>query len=157
VFFHCSNRSAWLLTVCLAFLCPASLALGDEDSVKDLTFDNLKFEMEKTELFDREMLTKDIESLSGKKITIRGYIRPGYKQSGITKFVLVRDNQECCFGPGAALYDCVLVILDEDVSVDFSVRPVTVEGEFYIKEFKGPDKKVWAIYRMKNARVKAAQ
>lgn len=145
------NQFTFFLIALVCFSVPSSFTLGAVSAVDDLTFDNLKFEMEKTETFERAMLTSEIKSLDGKKITIRGYIRPNFRQSGITKFVLVRDNQECCFGPGAAIYDCVLVMLDDDIEIDFTVRPVTVKGDFYIKEFKGNDGKIWAIYRMKNA------
>jgi hypothetical protein len=44
------------------------------------------------------MLTKEIEAMDGQLIRIRGYMLPSFQQSGIKKFVLVRDNMECCFG-----------------------------------------------------------
>ncbi len=47
--------------------------------------------------------------MNKKNVRVRGFILPSFQQSGITQFVLVRDNQECCFGPGAALHDCVVV------------------------------------------------
>ena len=46
--------------------------------------------------------------------------------------MLVRDNQECCFGPGAALFDCVMVEMIPGNTTDFVTRPVTVEGKFLI-------------------------
>ena len=118
-----------------------------------ITFDDIKFEMEKGEKFNRKMLTDDINDLVGQRISIKGYIRPNNKNKGLKKFVFVRDDKECCFGPGAALYDCVLVTLAKGKESDFTVRPITVEGEFYLKEFNGPDRRVWAVYRMKNCRV----
>ena len=121
--------------------------------VNDITFDDLVFEMKKGTKFKRSMLTKKIESLNKKKIRLRGFIRPSYKSKGLTKFIFVRDNKECCFGPGAALYDCVIVILDTGKKADYTVRPVTVEGEFYFKELK-IENQTMAIYRLKNAVVK---
>ena len=47
----------------------------------------------------------------------------------LTVTVLVRDNLECCFGPGAALYDCVMVRMNPGKTTNFSIRPVTVEGD----------------------------
>ncbi|MEE2825693.1 MAG: hypothetical protein VYE64_03600, partial [Planctomycetota bacterium] len=64
--------------------------------------------------------------------------------------VFVRDDKECCFGPGAAIFDCVLVQMEKENPTDFTVRPVTIEGKFYLKEYKGPDGNTWAIYRMKD-------
>lgn len=122
--------------------------------VKNITFDTIAFEIKKDGTFKRSLLTDDIEDLDGRQINVRGFILPGFQQKGITRFVLVRDNKECCFGPGAALYDCIVVQLDEGRSTSFTVRPVTVEGIFKIDEFKGPDGKTLAIYHVKQGDVK---
>lgn len=123
----------------------------------DLTFDDIKFDIEKGGKFEREMLTKDIEALNKKTIKIRGYILPAsvFKQSGIEEFVLVRDNMECCFGPGAALYDCIIVQMEKGKTADFTTRPVAVRGKFEVKEFKYPDSEEhYAIYRLTAVEVK---
>lgn len=120
----------------------------------DITFDDIKFEMEKGEPFVREMLTERIEQLEQRDVRIRGYILPSFRQRGITEFVLVRDNMECCFGPGAALFDCILVNMEPGKSTSFKIRPVTVEGTFAIEEFTGPDGTHLAIYSMSGRRVK---
>lgn len=111
---------------------------GGEGRVVEASFDDIKFEMEPTEKFQREMLTEEVESLFGRTIRIRGYMLPTMRRSGIERFVLVRDNQECCFGPGAALYDCVLVQMKSGKTVDYSIRPVAVEGTFGFNEVKDP-------------------
>lgn len=123
----------------------------------DLNFDDLKFDIEKDGKFERKMLTKEIESLHKKTIRIRGYILPAsvFKQSGFKEFVLVRDNMECCFGPGAALYDCIIVQMEKGRTADFSTRPVAVRGKFEIREFKYPDSdEHYAIYKMTATEVK---
>ncbi len=130
-------------------------AVSKDNSLQsyDLSFDDLKFEMEKGGNFDRTMLTEQINSYHGATISIRGFILPSYKEKGLTKFVFVRDNKECCFGPGAALYDCVLVRLEKGLKADYTVRPVTIEGKFALKVYKiGGD--VMAIYRMTDTKVK---
>jgi hypothetical protein len=114
---------------------------------KDLTFDDLKFDHKKGEPFVRSMLGEKIEKLEGTSVRIRGYMYPHFQQKGITEFVLVRDNMECCFGPGAALYDCVRVNMAEGKSVSYSIRPVAVQGKFEISEFK-IDGTTYAIYHM---------
>ena len=123
----------------------------------DITFDDIKFDIEKGGVFERKMLTKGIEDLNKKPIQIRGYILPAsvFKQSGIEEFVLVRDNMECCFGPGAALFDCIIVQMEKGKTADFTTRPVAVKGIFEIKEFKYPDSdEHYAIYRMTANQVK---
>ena len=119
-----------------------------------LTFDDLKFDKEKDEAFDRKLLSSKINSYHGGKVKIRGYIRPNFKQSGLTKFIFVRDNKECCFGPQAAIFDNILVRLEKGESTNYTVRPITLEGDFVLKEYYGDNGKVWSLYRMYNAEVK---
>jgi hypothetical protein len=119
----------------------------------DLTFDALKFQMQKDEPFQRGMLTSRIEQLQGRNVRIRGYILPSFQQRGISQFVLVRDNLECCFGPGAALFDCILVEMESGRSISYTVRPVTVTGRFAIREFQGPAGQHLAIYHISGQRV----
>lgn len=116
----------------------------------DLTFDDIKFDIEKGGRFERSMLPKEIEELNKKTIRIRGYILPAsvFKQSGIEEFVLVRDNMECCFGPGAALYDCIMIRMEKGKTAEFTTKPVAVKGKFEIEEFKFPDGTHYAIYKM---------
>jgi hypothetical protein len=142
--------AALLLIVALA---PCLSAADKTPAKSDITFDDLKFKMDKDETFKREMLTPAIEKLDDHKIKIRGYILPSFQQTGLTQFVLVRDNMQCCFGPGAALYDCILIEMKPGTSADFSIRPVAVEGVFSVREFLDPDGKALAIYHLDGERV----
>jgi hypothetical protein len=112
--------------------------------------------MEKEDPFERSLLTPQIEELDGKPIRIRGYILPQsvFTQSGFNRFVLVRDNQECCFGPGAALFDAIVVEMEPGKTADYNIFPVAVEGKFQIKELKGPGGRHLAIYYMLASAVK---
>jgi hypothetical protein len=145
-----------LVALAILAVCPTAAWTADEvpGKPRDVTFDDIKFDIEKGAAFKRGMLTKKIEELTGKPIRIRGYILPSFQQEGITQFVLVRDNMECCFGPGAALYDCIVVEMEPGKSASFTVRPVTVEGKFEISEFKGPDGKHLAIFHLTGKHVK---
>jgi hypothetical protein len=123
-------------------------------AVKSVTFDDVKLELKKGDPYDPSALTPKVKSLDGKAIRIRGYILPSFQQTGIRQFVLVRDNMECCFGPGALLHDCILVEMAAGATATFTVRPVSVEGTFSIREVKGPDGKHLAIYRLDGKEVK---
>jgi hypothetical protein len=117
----------------------------------EITFDDLKFEIERDGLFKRDMLTKEIEALNKEQVRIRGYILPAsvFKQSGFNEFVLVRDDMSCCFGPGAMLYDCIIVQMEKGKTADFSIRPIAVKGKFEIKECKYPDSEEhYAIFKI---------
>ena len=121
---------------------------------RELTFDDIKLEMEKGSPFTRDLLPKRVTVLDGQRIRIRGYILPSFQQTGLTQFVLVRDNMECCFGPGAALHDCIVVRMLPGRTADFSVRPVAVAGTFRVEELLGPDGKHLAIYAMEGEEVR---
>jgi hypothetical protein len=123
------------------------------DRILDKTFDDIKFDIEPDAPFERAMITPEIEALDGQRMRIRGYILPTLRKRGLTEFVLVRDNQECCFGPGAALYDCILVTMQPGKTAEFSIRPVAVEGRFTIEVFK-PFDRVLAIYHLEGESVK---
>jgi hypothetical protein len=124
----------------------------------EITFDDLKFDIEKGGEFKSEMITPEIEELNKKTVKLRGFILPAsvFQESGIKQFVLVRDNQECCFGPGAALYDCVLVEMLPGKTASFSNRVVTVKGKLEIdsESFRYPEGGHYAIYKMTAEEVK---
>ena len=119
----------------------------------DLTFDDLKFDIEVGQAFERELLSEEVKAFHGKEITISGYMRPSFKAAGLKGFIFVRDDKECCFGPQAAIYDCVRVKLTKGTDTDYIVRPFKVRGDFYLKEREGPDGTIWSIFNMKNAKV----
>jgi hypothetical protein len=128
------------------------------ETVKTITFDHIKFEMTKGDKFKKRMLTDKITQMFGKSIRIRGYIRPSFKQDGLTSFIFVRDNQECCYGPGAALFDCIAVRMVDNKTTSFTVRPVTVEGVFSFERVDNPDPRhageILSIYRLDAVRVR---
>lgn len=117
--------------------------------IRDITFDDIKFEMTKEEPFLRKMITPKIEKLFGSRIRVRGYILPTDRME-LTQFVLMRDNRECCFGPGAALFDAIVVEMAPQKTAKFTNFMVTVEGTFSLEEIKYPDdeSRHLAIYRM---------
>jgi hypothetical protein len=123
-------------------------------SVRDISFDDVKLEMQKGDPFTRDLLPARVTSLENTRVRIRGYILPSFQQTGLTQFVLVRDNQECCFGPGAALHDCVVVRMRPGKTADFSIRPVAVAGTFKIDELRAPDGSHLAIYALDGDEVK---
>ena len=123
-------------------------------TIRDITFDDIKLELQKDEAFSADRLTSRVRDLDRQRVRLRGYILPSFQQSGLTQFVLVRDNQECCFGPGAALHDCVVVRMQAGRTADFSIRPVAVEGRFRVAELRGPDGRHVAIYALDGEQVR---
>ncbi len=127
---------------------PAPAPSAATTAIRDITFDDIKLDMQMGEPFARERLTERVHALERQRVRIRGHILPSFQQSGLTQFVLVRNNQECCYGPGAALHDCVVVRMHPGRSAEFSIRPVAVEGTFRVDERRGPDGRHLAIYAL---------
>ncbi len=128
--------------------------VAEAPTLREVTFDTLKFTHEKGTPFQRSLLTPTAEKLDGKPIRIRGYMLPSFKQSGLTEFVLVRDNMQCCFGKGAALCDCIVVQMEKGRSAEYSLRPVAIEGIFKIHEWKGSEGETMAVYHLDGQSVK---
>ena len=127
---------------------PATPTTGRPAALRDISFDDIKLDLKKGDPFSRDLLPTRVTSLETTPIRIRGYILPSFQQTGLTQFVLVRDNMECCFGPGALLHDCVVVRMKPGKTASFSIRPVAVTGTFRVEELRGPDGRHLAIYAL---------
>jgi len=127
---------------------PATPATDRPAAPRDISFDDLKLDLKKGDPFSRDLLPSRVTALETTRIRIRGYILPSFQQTGLTQFVLVRDNMECCFGPGALLHDCVVVRMKPGKTASFSIRPVAVTGTFRVEELRGPDGRHLAIYAL---------
>jgi hypothetical protein len=126
----------------------ASRAAAAPSAPRDISFDDIKLDMQKGDPFTRDVLPSRVTTLERTRVRIRGYILPSFQQTGLTQFVLVRDNMECCFGPGALLHDCIVVRMIPGKTANFSIRPVAVAGTFRVEELRGPDGRHLAIYAL---------
>jgi hypothetical protein len=132
---------------------PRLAGASRDQAIRDISFDAVKLDMKKGDPFRRSLITPAVEKLDGARIRIRGYILPPFQQTGLTRFVLVRDNMACCFGPGAMIYDSMIVELKPGLTVDYVVSPVTVEGTFNLREVEGPGGKPISIYHVLGEKV----
>lgn len=132
----------------------ASKAPTEEEEVQHISFEDLEFELEPEDPFQRDLLTSEIEALDGKRIRLRGFMLPSYKADGIEEFVLVRDNQICCFGPGARIYHNSMVAMAPGRSTSFTTRVVVVDGTFHIDEY-ALDGVVYSCFRIVATSVRA--
>jgi hypothetical protein len=105
---------------------------------RNISFDTIKFDMELRDRFVKTMLTPTINSLDKKRVKIRGFMLPSHLNAGIPRFILVRDNQQCCFGPGAALFDALAVEMRKGETTQYEYFPITVEGVFHIDPIENP-------------------
>ena len=119
-----------------------------------ITFDDLELAMKVDSKFTPELLTERVKKLHGQRVSIKGFIYAAgiFQQTGIRKFPLVKNTQ-CKFGPGGLAYCVILVSLKDDVTTNFTLQPVTVEGILKIEPFEGPDGITWSVYRLEGERV----
>ncbi len=79
----------------------------------------------------------EIAALEGKTVFIKGYIRQDSIKNpiGIDEFLLVRDNQQCCFGDLSTVkyYDRILVNMSGDHRLDFSRGVFGIGGVLHIE------------------------
>ena len=73
-------------------------------------------------------LHPDVEPLDGKKIFIKGFMWYTKKQTGLTDFVLLKDNGKCCFGGAPKPYDMMVVKMQNGKTVDKLDGLVSVAG-----------------------------
>lgn len=109
--------------------------VGPENAYR-MTFDDIDL----LKSINMDPVTPDAEAhmpawlteLDGKRIRIRGYMRPGELSEDLPFFLLVRDTS-CCFGPLPKPYDIIPVVMREGITTDYVyLRPIDVVGEFDI-------------------------
>lgn len=85
------------------------------------------------DLRSNQPVPPDVAALRGKRVFIKGYMRPDSTKSrvNIKDFLLVRDNNQCCFGDlsQVAFFDQIQVELASGLTTDLSPRVYRVGGE----------------------------
>lgn len=98
------------------------------------------------------LVPPDIAALDGKKIFIRGYIRPDSitVSKGIDRFLLVRDNNQCCFGDISTIkyHDQIDVDMEGSRRVDYREGIIRMGGVLRVEPEnlgKGPGVPVFSL------------
>lgn len=72
-------------------------------------------------------------ALNGKKMLVKGYMYPGQRKQGVTQFLLVRDQGDCCFGGNPKVTDRIQVSLTDPAGCNFHGGLFKVAGTFRIQ------------------------
>ena len=94
---------------------------------------------EKADLFD------------GKKVFVRGYVRPSNKRKNLKNFIMVGDWGQCCFGGNPKMTDVIGVSIKTDDTVDYGLGVRKIGGTFRLnKQLKrtGDDEVPAIIYEI---------
>lgn len=72
----------------------------------------------------------DVMKIDKQKVFLKGYMYPTRNDKDLQTFVLVKDNQQCCFGGQPDVKDMILVEMQGNKRADFYSGLVSVAGEF---------------------------
>jgi hypothetical protein len=72
--------------------------------------------------------------LDGKRVFVRGYVRPGAKKRKLKEFILVGDWGTCCFGGNPKITDVVAVSIAGDQTVDYGYSVRRIVGTFRLNK-----------------------
>src|SRR5207302_1387752 len=112
---------------------PRTFAVEGPDGALRVNFD----ELDLLKVLNMDPVTPDcvekmpdwLKDLSGKKVRIRGFMKPGLLAENIPQFVLVRDQGLCCFGPKGKIYHLISTTLKKGTTTDYiELRPFDVLG-----------------------------
>ena len=83
-----------------------------------------------------DLIPRKIKKLDGEKVFIKGYMRADStpRRHNVDKFLLVRDNEQCCFGDLSSVqfFDQILVSTVGNLSTDYSTRIFRTGGTLKI-------------------------
>jgi hypothetical protein len=82
-------------------------------------------------------IPKEIQNLDGKRVFIKGYFRPDSSEvsRNVRRFLLVRDNNQCCFGDRSSVkyFDQVLVNFVDNLTTDYKSGLYRIAGTLRVQ------------------------
>jgi hypothetical protein len=76
----------------------------------------------------------DIVKLDDHKVFLKGYMYPTGQTEGLKSFILVKDNQQCCFGGQPELTDMILITMTNEQAAKYYGSLVSVAGTFKARD-----------------------
>jgi hypothetical protein len=73
---------------------------------------------------------ENAKKLDGKKVFLKGYVRPGAKKTKLKNFIMVGDFGDCCFGGSPKITEVVAVDIKIDKTVNYSYALRRIAGTF---------------------------
>lgn len=132
---------------------PRTFATEGPDGAVRITFDDLDLlkhlKMDPVTAACVEKMPDWLKRLSGRKVRVRGYMKPGTQLSAIPQFLLVRSTDLCCFGPKGKVYHMIAVSLKPGTTTDYiELRPFDVVGNFRIDMIQLDDGTIFLLYHI---------
>lgn len=90
-------------------------------------------------------LHPDVAPLIGTQVYLKGFMWETKSLTGLTEFVFLKDNGECCFGGSPQPYDMMVVYLDPDNPTDAYTGMVAVAGTLRANVSAGEGEPVYTV------------
>lgn len=96
-----------------------------------------------------------MRELNGKKVRLRGFMKPHEISTGFRRFIFVKDTGLCCFGPAGKIYDLIQVTLLKGTTTDYiELTPFDVIGTFRIEVAALDDtQEVYELFHIDDAKI----
>jgi hypothetical protein len=137
---------------------PRTFAVEGPDGALRVTFDDLDL----FKLLNMDPVTSDciermpewLTGLDGKRIRIRGFMKPSSVAEGLPQFLLVRSTDMCCFGPKGKVYHMIAVLLKPPATTSYiELKPFDVVGKFHIEKIELDPGTVFLLYHLEDAAI----
>ena len=93
-------------------------------------YERISFSMLKPDKRLNETFPSEMEQYDGKKVFIKGFVRPSDRKLGLEKFLLVGDFGSCCFGGTPKLTEMVAIDLENGLTTNHNYKPRRIGGVF---------------------------
>jgi hypothetical protein len=93
-------------------------------------YERILFKFLKPEKGSGQPFSQLAESLDGKRVFIKGYVRPSERKNDLKDFIFVGDFGQCCFGGSPKIDEVIAVSFVDDKRVDYSLRRRHIAGVF---------------------------
>lgn len=94
----------------------------------------------------KRRLHDDVAPLIGQKIYIKGYMWQTQRPDGLTDFVFLKDNGDCCFGGKAKPHDMMVVRMNDGKTTrSYEGTMIAVAGVLNADVLAGEDDPVYTI------------
>lgn len=104
--------------------------------------ERILFKQLKPEKGSKTIFSAKAEELDGKRVFIKGYVRPSLKKKGLKDFIMVGDWGECCFGGNPQINEVIAVTFTNESRIDYSLWKRHIGGVFRLnKETKRTSEK----------------
>ena len=137
---------------------PRVFEVEGPDGALRITFGDLDL----LKLLDMKTITADcvermpdwLRGLVGKKVRLRGYMKPGNLSEGIPQFLFVRSTDLCCFEPKGRVDHLIATTLKPGTTTSYiELKPFDVVGTFRIEMIQLDDGLIFLLYHVDDATI----